>query len=163
MTYDYSTIIQQVPPPNPTAKAIKAVKRQIKWQATLASIESTISLDRCNSWVKAEAKSDDLLNHQQGHFDISECWARELNKALQGFKDTLVGTGNSSELAEADLLKQVDRILHHFITAHDLMQKDYDSKKETDYGEDGDKQYEWDMKIQDWLMNGFDDSVKIPK
>ncbi|MGA0857901.1 MAG: hypothetical protein ACO3P3_07055, partial [Candidatus Nanopelagicales bacterium] len=36
LTYDYSTIIQQVPPPNPTAKAIKAVKRQIKWQATLA-------------------------------------------------------------------------------------------------------------------------------
>lgn len=135
-----------------------------KWEATFSRLEGSIALDRCESWVKPEAKGDaGLLKHEQGHYDISELWAREFNKALQAIKDKLIGNGNSAEAAEADLLKQLDKIQEKFMKEHDKMSKEYDSKAETDHGKNQSKQDEWNAKIADWLMNGFPDSVTIPE
>jgi len=148
LSYDFSTAMAQ--------------NGKDKWKATFSSLEGTISLDRCESWVKPDAKSEDLLKHEQGHYDISECWAREFNKALQALKNKLMGSGNSSQAAEADLLKQTDKILKAFQKENEKMQKEYDSKGETDHGKKQGKQNEWNTKIENWLKNGFDSNVNIP-
>jgi hypothetical protein len=40
--------------------------------------------DRSKSWMRV--KNDYVLAHEQGHFDISELYARKLNKAMQEYK-----------------------------------------------------------------------------
>ncbi len=36
-----------------------------------------------SSWVKADRKSGTLLKHEQGHFDITEVYARKMRKAIR--------------------------------------------------------------------------------
>ena len=91
-----------------------------------------------NSWVKPSAKSDALLGHEQGHFDLAEVYARKLRKALADLKDPckdLQRTGQTiDKLAadnEGDLLKE---------------QKKYDDQ--TNDGTDAKKQGQWADRIK---------------
>lgn len=47
-----------------------------------AVITMTANFDKRTSWVKE--KRDDLLIHEQGHFDIVEIWARKFKQKLKG-------------------------------------------------------------------------------
>ena len=51
-------------------------------QVDAAAVNVTIigQFDEANSWVKPESKLDEVLSHEQLHFDISELNARLLRK-----------------------------------------------------------------------------------
>lgn len=90
------------------------------------------------SWVKEGWQTDYALNHEQGHFNITEVFARKATIELKlhtnisfltsGFIKTLI------EKSFEDMLK---------------MSAQYD--KETTYPIRPDKQKEWDKKIAKWL------------
>jgi hypothetical protein len=59
------------------------------------------------SWVRPERKTDRLLAHEQGHFDITEVFARRMRK---GIREANIGC-NDEARAEAEgkrILKELD-------------------------------------------------------
>jgi len=86
------------------------------------------------SWVKESSRTDDLLLHERGHFDISELHARLLNKALNN-------TTFSSNYKE-----EINEIYQSIIDQRAQMQEQYD--RETDHSRNKDKQIEWTKRIE---------------
>jgi Bacterial protein of unknown function (DUF922) len=117
-------------------------------QACITKISAYSVMDRCKSGSIKEKQTPKLLKHEQGHFDISEIWARRLNKKLQG----LCGRGKTVKEAEDDLKKEVDKLFDEHFKDLDKMQKDYD--KETEGSRNDAKQTEWNKKISDLLKAG---------
>ena len=88
------------------------------------------------SWVKEGKQNDELLNHEQGHYDLAEVTARLVRKKFKA-----LGTNPSDdEIAKA--------YAEAFKEGKDL-QEQYD--KETKHGTDKTKQAEWDKKIKNKL------------
>ena len=61
-----------------------------------------------SSWVKTARKSAELLRHEQGHFDITELYARKMRKAIREAK---IGCEDdrTAEAAGKKLFEQLDR------------------------------------------------------
>jgi predicted secreted Zn-dependent protease len=91
---------------------------------------------RNRSWVAH--KSDYILRHEQGHFDITELFARKLNKAV-------------SELIKENQTKQKElaSVYEKLMKEKSAMQEKYDT--ETDNSRNTVKQEEWLKKINEWL------------
>jgi predicted secreted Zn-dependent protease len=96
----------------------------------------TCRFDKSKSWVRV--KNDYILNHEQGHFDLAEAYARELHKEFQEYKFR-------KESASDDLNKIYSRVMQKHIEAQDR----YD--KQTDHSLDTAKQSAWDVKIRSML------------
>ena len=88
--------------------------------------------DKSRSWVKV--KSDYILAHEQGHFDIAEIHARKLKKALSSYT-------YKESTASADINKLYENIMKQ----HHVMQNEYD--RETDHSRKNDQQSAWLKKI----------------
>lgn len=91
----------------------------------------------CNlSWVKEDQKSRiDLLEHEQGHFDLCEVYARILRKKLIEKKLTAYNINTDANIIFKNIYAQyLDR------------QELYET--ETNYGLDRNKQIEWTKKIE---------------
>jgi len=88
--------------------------------------------DKTRSWVRIP--TDDVLAHEQGHFDIAEIYARRLNKALAGYRF------NTQTVS-----KDVNDIYGNMMKEHRQTQVQYD--QETDYSRNRVKQAEWLKKI----------------
>ena len=94
---------------------------------------------------KAGRLTNELLKHEQGHFDITEIYARKLRQSLQikKYKNyKLIG-------------KDVDKIYDRNNLEWRQFQNSYD--KETDHSKNKNKQLEWNEKIQNLLikLDGF--------
>ncbi len=91
--------------------------------------------NKSNSWGRT--KTEYILSHEQGHFDITEIFARKLNKAFKEYKPG------------SDIKKEVTKIYKD--TMHQLgeMQAQYD--KETNFSRNKPQQEEWLKKITDGL------------
>jgi hypothetical protein len=89
--------------------------------------------DKTSSWGRV--KTEYILAHEQGHFDIAEIYARKLNKALQGysFKPATVG-------------KDVPALYQQLMQEEAALQHQYDN--ETDYSRNKPQQAAWLDKIQ---------------
>jgi len=61
-----------------------------------------------SSWVKAGRKSVELLRHEQGHFDITELYARRMRKAI---RDARIGCEDDrrAEAAGKRIFEGLDR------------------------------------------------------
>jgi predicted secreted Zn-dependent protease len=88
--------------------------------------------DKTKSWVRI--KTDLVLAHEQGHFDIAELHARKLNKALQEYK-------YNSKTVNDD----VNRIYEGIMQDHHAYQSEYD--QQTDFSRKVEKQTEWMGKV----------------
>ncbi len=88
------------------------------------------------SWVKV--KNDYILSHEQGHFDITEIFARRLYKALKEYK-------YNDATVKDDVNRIYDNSMHQL---HDT-QVQYD--RETNSSLNTVKQAEWLKKISDEL------------
>ncbi len=95
--------------------------------------------DKQDSWVKSSAQLDTerqhkLLNHEQIHFDLSECYARKIRKAF-------------SELAYpcSRSHKEIRKIVNRHLEEFHSEEKRYD--KETSHGLNEEKQAYWDQQI----------------
>ena len=79
-------------------------------------------------------KNDWILKHEQGHFDIAEIFARNLNKAVSEYQF------NKSSFKE-----DLDKIYQSVVDEKEKFQQQYDD--ETDYSRNKNKQEEWLKKI----------------
>lgn len=87
---------------------------------------------RTKSWVLH--RSDYILAHEQGHFDIAEIFARKLHKKMSEY------TFNKKTFQ-----KDLDKIYEDVINEKEKMQNDYD--RETNHSINKEKQAEWLKKI----------------
>jgi len=95
------------------------------------------AIDRNRSWSIADKQTNDLLAHEQLHFDISEIFARELFIAFN--KKTYTSNYKNEVL---DIVATV------FKSAAEMQEK-YD--RETDHSRNKIKQAEWEVYIQHLL------------
>lgn len=92
--------------------------------------------DKSRSWVRV--KSDHILAHEQGHFDIAEIHARLLNQALSGYRYN-----------EKTVDDDINRIYDGIMKQHHDMQQLYDA--ETDHSRNNRRQTEWLSTIRENL------------
>lgn len=97
-------------------------------------IESRFSKSR--SWGRH--KTDYILSHEQGHFDIAEFFARKLYKEMKTYRF-------NNRTYQKDLKRIYDNILEE----KEAMQNDYD--RETRHSINKEKQEEWLKKIAEML------------
>jgi uncharacterized protein YbgA (DUF1722 family) len=93
---------------------------------------------RPNSWRKTMA-SEAVLKHEQGHFNITEIYARQLRRALQNFKH-----------GHKNLAAAVNEIADEIIKEKNAFQKQYDA--ETHFGTDKEEQLCWEGWIAELLQ-----------
>ena len=96
----------------------------------------TCTLSKNRSW--GSHKTDYVLAHEQGHFDIAEIFARKLNWRMSEYRF-------NKNSFKTDLKKIYDEITR----AKEAMQNEYD--KETNHSIKKEKQEEWLKKIQEEL------------
>lgn len=94
------------------------------------------TFDKNRSWVRI--KNNDVLAHEQGHFDIAEIYARKLNKLMKAYRFNAKTAGTDVNLLYENTMKQ-----------HRQIQTQYDV--ETDYSRNKQKQDEWLKKMHDDL------------
>jgi hypothetical protein len=94
------------------------------------SIKCTFNKQK--SWVRI--RNNDVLAHEQGHFDLAEVHARRLYKAMKEYKFNPGTVGDD-----------VNRIYNSVMKMHHEAQHQYD--QETDYSRNRPKQLEWEKKI----------------
>ena len=115
---------------------------QLEYGYDKTSLEYSVKcrFDKTKSWVKI--KNDEVLLHEQLHFDIAELYARKLRRQLRDYKF------NAKTVAE-----DVNNIYMKIMEEHHSMQKLYD--QETDHSRLEDRQAEWVKRIESFLGPGL--------
>jgi hypothetical protein len=98
----------------------------------------TCRFDKSKSWGRV--KTDYILSHEQGHFDIAEIYARKLCKALREYHPDV-------EKANKEVNKIYERVMNELTET----QKQYDH--ETNFSINKEQQTMWLKKINDELKN----------
>jgi hypothetical protein len=113
------------------------------------NLEIDVAILSNSSWVVSSERTDELLKHEQGHFDIAALTAREFYDKAQLIK------GKSSD----DLTKKVNALNAAIQAKRKLFNERYD--KETDHHNKKDVQQSWDKKIDTAKknMNGTVDDL----
>lgn len=83
-------------------------------------------------------KTDYILAHEQGHFDITEIFARRLNQALQNYR-----------FNKRSFKKDISQIYQAIVDEKEEYQKTYDA--ETDHSRNRKVQYDWLERIDSLL------------
>jgi len=98
---------------------------------------------KSRSWIRI--KTDYILKHEQGHFDIAEIFARKLNKEITLF------------LAKSKQHEDLNKIYTRVMNEKRDMQQEYDD--ETNHSINKRQQAEWDLKIEEMLeeLKDYDD------
>lgn len=96
----------------------------------------TCSFDGMKSWGRI--KNDYILKHEQGHFDLTEVFARKLNKDLSAYRFNKNTVGDD-----------INRIYQSVVDELTMIQQKYD--KETDHSRDFPLQSQWNHKIDSML------------
>lgn len=96
----------------------------------------TCYFNREKSW--GLMKTDYILAHEQGHFDITEIFARRLNEALQNY-----------QFNKRTFKRDISEIYQAVVSQKEEYQKTYDA--ETDHSRNKKTQYDWLEKIDNLL------------
>lgn len=99
--------------------------------ARFEGLEIVLELDAKNSWAKKGKLTDDLLKHEQGHFNIGIMHAREVLKAMQALRFT-----------PATYTAGLQRVINDAAKKYNAMTLQYD--KETDHSKNKEQQQKWD-------------------
>jgi hypothetical protein len=126
------------PSPASGAAAITSTTIGVEYHVNNNTLSYSIScrFSKTRSWGKN--KTEYILQHEQGHFDITEIYARMLAKELKEYKF-------NSRKYQDDLNKIYKKVMDE----KEGFQNKYD--KETDYSRNYEKQVEWLEKIQNEL------------
>ena len=103
---------------------------------TSLSYKITCSFSKDKSWGRY--KTDYILSHEQGHFDITEIFARKLNKKISEYK-----------FDRSNFKTDLQKIYQDILDEKEQFQNQYD--EETDFSRNKDKQAEWLIKISKML------------
>lgn len=115
---------------------------------SIENIELTPEFHRHLSWVRKSMATLDLLNHEQGHFDLAELVRTEIIEKIQNvFKEKWYPTRGQNEdqrkqFAREDSAIMITKELKKWEKYLQEKQEEYDSK--TNYGSLTDKQSEYD-------------------
>jgi hypothetical protein len=92
----------------PSAETDTGFRVQLECFADALDIRVEAEFYPSTSWVKPGRKSAELLRHEQGHFDITELYARKMRKAI---RDANIGCSNDpkAEAAGKRIFGQLDR------------------------------------------------------
>jgi len=121
----------------PSAVTDTGFRVQFECRADAFDIRVVTEFYRNSSWVKPGRKSIELLRHEQGHFDLTELFARKMRKAVREAK---IGCEDDRR-AEAAGKRIFDRLGEQW----DKAEKRYDA--DTSDGTDPVKQYEASQQI----------------
>ena len=107
----------------------------------IKDVDIDIEVVPADTWVVGSAKSDDLLKHEQGHYDIVAICAQEMYKAFRG----LVGTSTR------DLQTKLDRVKHRLAQKVTEVDARYDVR--TNHSRNTAVQQTWDARIASTKAN----------
>jgi predicted secreted Zn-dependent protease len=112
------------------AAAITSTSIGIEYHVTNNTFTYTVTclFSKTRSWGRN--KTDYILQHEQGHFDITEIFARKLAKELSDYK-----------FNSEDYERQVNVIYKRIMDEKEEYQNRYDM--ETDFSRNKEKQAEW--------------------
>lgn len=130
----------------PPGKKYPFKKSKSGWR--MDGVEFVISIEGSKSWAVKSKRNKDLLNHEQGHFDITGLVGREAYKAIKTLRartqDALrEGLGKFNR----QMQKKVDRLHERY-------------DKETDHSNNSKKQDTWDKLIKSAITGGT--NLRIP-
>lgn len=120
-----------------------AVERE-NGQFKLGRVTFKMIVKKAESWVVGNQKSDALLAHEQGHYDIAGLFYRDLMNALRSLRENSV----------KELGSEINRLMKEYDQFADDMSDQYDSKQETNHGLNTSRQQAWEKQIQDCIKNG---------
>lgn len=106
------------------------LRQQIRLEYKVQSV-----FNKLYSWVKPGRKSEDLLLHEQTHFDITELHARKIRKYLK-----------ENQFKKGKVRLQIDEKLNELQLKNQRLQEQYDH--ETNHGAHKKKQLQWSRKIK---------------
>ena len=95
--------------------------------------------EKNDSWVKADKKTDDLLKHEQLHFDIAEYFSRKLRREFKNNSFTI-----------QDYQSKSTAIFNKNFTEYQSYQTAYD--EETRHGSIAEEQVRWNERIKNLLV-----------
>jgi hypothetical protein len=116
----------------PSAVTDTGFRVQLECREGVLDIRVGVEFYVSSSWVKQGRKSAELLRHEQGHFDITELYARKMRKAI---RDANIGCEDDRQAEAAG-----KRIFARLDQEWDREEKQYDA--ETNDGTDLVKQKE---------------------
>lgn len=126
------------PDPNSDAAASTTTYLGIEYKFSSKGFEYDIQcrFSRTRSWGKH--KTDYILKHEQGHFDIAEIFARKLNREMSEYR-----------FDEKNFKKDLKKIYEKITKEKEEYQEQYD--RETDHSRKSVRQAEWLVKIAERL------------
>ena len=95
-----------------------------------------------DTWVVGSQRTDRLLNHEQGHFDITGLVARDMARQIL--------RARAQSLNE--LQRQVRRLIARYNNLADRLTNQYD--RQTDHGRNQASQRKWNDQIQQAIRSG---------
>jgi hypothetical protein len=111
-------------------------------QVRVSALTVNLSVARSDCWVVRSAKADDLLSHEQGHFDITGMMGRDLGAEIMAARAS----------STADLQTAVTAIIQRYRTLATSLNDRYDV--ETNHGRNRDAQARWDARIRSSMQSG---------
>lgn len=138
--YDF----QGVPDTNSMSRAVTfsgfVTKSEYTSDTTIRVVISAVFYKK-RSWIKEKYRDSlNTLNHEQGHFNITEICARKANAAFRQYKYN-----------RKTVRKDIDSIFNSFVEEQNEMHMLYD--RQTTMPINYRKQKEWDKKIEIWLKD----------
>lgn len=122
----------------------------VRYECRLDNIKYESYFDENNSWWKGDRKSGNILRHEQGHLDIVELLARELNKNKRSIMDRFKGEGDSFEEAKADLERKLAEY-HQQHVLEEVIRRSAIYDDETEQSKNIARQEEWNIKLREAL------------
>lgn len=104
------------------------------------SVVITAVFYRKRAWQKTKYQTPQSLKHEQGHFDITEVYARKATAAFKKYKYN-----------KATVNKDIDSIVNYYFNEMSIIDDLYD--KETANHRNFTQQRIWDRKIAAWLKD----------
>lgn len=148
----------------PTAAALTAASLSLGYELEvtrgrgcefeITKIETSAEFHPQHSWVRDRARTEAVLEHEQGHFDLTEIF----RSALEREAARLVGqprrcrAGADMAAIEAEVGELVGQIRESIFAELDSVQRQYDA--ETGHGTLPDVQRAWTERIREALRRG---------
>jgi len=109
-------------------------------KAFLNGFEMTVEFDGKNSWVKKGKETDELLKHEQGHFDVGVLYMQEVLQSM--------ATANFTKAGYKDEFQTIIKDIHDKYVA---MGDKYD--KDTNHSIKKDEQAKWNAFFEEKVLS----------